>query len=69
MRAQLTIFIGRLPSGDQVIAPVHMAVADDAWPGQTLHTDWTLAARGLPVQAVRADVVLPWAQLPATGGR
>jgi hypothetical protein len=66
---QLTIFIGRLASGDQVIAPVHVEVADDAWPGQTLRTDWTLSAANLPAQTVQADVVLPWAQLPATGGQ
>jgi hypothetical protein len=66
---QLIIFIGRLPVGDQVIAPVQVEVADDAWPGQTLRTDWTLTATGLPAQAVQVGVALPWAQLPATGGQ
>lgn len=65
---QLTIFIGELAAGDQVIALVHSTVADDAWPDQTLRTDWTLVATGLPVQTAEAEVVLPWAQLPATGG-
>jgi hypothetical protein len=65
---QLTIHIGRLALGEQVIAPVSVEVAEDAWPGQTLRSDWTLAAPGLPVQSVLADLVLPWAELPATGG-
>ncbi len=66
--AKLSLFIGLLSSGDQIVAPVHVQVADDAWPGQSLRTDWTLTATGLPAQTVQADVVLPWAQLPATGG-
>lgn len=68
MPKRLTIFIGRLLSGEQVLAPVHVEVVDDAWPGQTQRTAWTLTATGLPAQTAQADVVLPWAQLPATGG-
>jgi hypothetical protein len=64
----LTILIGRLLPGDQIIAPVHMEVAGDVWPGRTLRTDWTLAATGVPAQAVEADLLLPWAPLPDTGG-
>ena len=67
--AQLTIFIGRLLAGDQLIAPVHVRLADDIWPGQTLQTSWTLSAAGLPDLSVQAGVVLPWAPLPATGGQ
>lgn len=66
--ARLSLFIGLLPAGEQVIAPVRVQVADDAWPGQSPRTDWTLTATGLPAQTVPAAVVLPWAQLPATGG-
>jgi len=65
--ARLTIFIGRLLAGEQVIAPVHTQVADDAWPGQTLVEDWTLSAVGLPPQTAQTSVVLPWVPLPATG--
>lgn len=66
---KLTISVGRVLAGEQVIAPVHVQVADDAWPGQTLRTDWTLTATGLPAQSVQAAVVLPWAPLPSTGGQ
>jgi hypothetical protein len=67
--ARLSLFIGLLRAGEQVIAPVHVQVAEGAWPGQSQRTDWTLTATGLPAQTVQAEVVLPWAQLPATGGR
>ena len=67
--ARLSLFIGLLAAGEQVIAPVHVRVAGAAWPGQSLRSEWTLTATGLPAQTVPAEVVLPWAQLPATGGR
>lgn len=66
--ARLAIFIDRLVAGDQLIAPVEMEVSADAWPGQTLRSEWKVIASGLPAQTVQAGVVLPWAQLPATGG-
>ena len=67
--SRLALFIGLLMPGDQVIAPVHLQVADDAWPGQSQRTDWVLTATGLPAQTLQTEVVLPWAQLPATGGQ
>nr|MBC7245589.1 hypothetical protein [Chloroflexota bacterium] len=67
MPGRLTLAIGRLAPGGQVIAPVVAVVAEDAWPGQLLRTDWTLTAEGMPAQQVEAMVELPWAELPATG--
>jgi len=66
--ARLTIFMGSLPAGDQIIATVHAQVSDDAWPGQTLRTEWALSAADLPTQTKPGVVELPWARLPATGG-
>ncbi|MBC7262693.1 MAG: hypothetical protein H5T63_11860 [Chloroflexi bacterium] len=59
--------IGRLLSGEQVIVPIQARVAEDAWPGQLLQTDWVLTAEGMPPQSAQAAVTLPWAELPGTG--
>ncbi|MBC7234018.1 MAG: hypothetical protein H5T68_12345 [Chloroflexi bacterium] len=64
---RLTLGIGRLLPGEQVIAPIGAQVVEDAWPGQLLQTDWTLTAEGMPTQNAQAAVELPWAELPATG--
>lgn len=65
--AQWHLTIGRLLPGEQVIVPILVQVAEDAWPGQLLETEWTLTADGIPPQRARAAVELPWAELPATG--
>jgi len=63
----LSLTIGHLPSGDQVIASVSAKVVTDAWPGQVLDTAWRATADDTLPQAVRTTVTLPWAELPATG--
>ncbi|MGC8787376.1 MAG: hypothetical protein ACP5Q1_08130 [Anaerolineae bacterium] len=66
--ARWRLTIGRLLPGDQVIVPIQTQVAEDAWPGQLLYTDWTLTAEDMPPQSAQAVVTLPWAELPVTGG-
>ena len=63
----LSLTIGCLPSGDQVIATVSAEVVTDAWPGQALDTAWRATADDSPPQAMRTSLTLPWAELPATG--
>lgn len=59
--------IGQLLPGEQVIAPILTRVAEDAWPGQLLRTNWTLTAVDMPTRHIEVFVELPWAELPATG--
>jgi len=63
----LTLDIGRLASGEQAIASVSAQVMPDVWPGQTLGTRWQVLAEDLEAQGVDTSLLLPWAELPATG--
>lgn len=65
--ARWHLSIGRLLPGEQVLSPILAQVAEDAWPGQLLQTEWTLTAEGMPSQSAQAAIELPWAELPATG--
>lgn len=64
---RLTLTMGYLSSGAQMIASVFTEVIEDAWPGQTVLTEWRVTADGLVPQSVQASLELPWAELPATG--
>jgi hypothetical protein len=65
---EVRLAVGRLAPGEQVIAPITVQVAADAWPGQTLRTGWILTATAQQTQTLAADLTLPWAPLPPTGG-
>ncbi len=66
--AFLALASSYLPSGDQVVAVILAQVVEDAWPGQTITTTWLVTADGLLPETVQANLELPWAELPATGG-
>jgi hypothetical protein len=63
----LTLTVGYLFSGDQVIASVATEVKPDTWPGQAIDTVWRAMAEALPLHSAQTSLVLPWAELPATG--
>ena len=64
---RLTLTIGHLPSGEQLISSVVCEVGENAWPGQTLLTLWMVTADDVPPQRAQARLELPWAELPAVG--
>jgi len=63
----LVLTIGHLSSGDQVIASVLAEVVPEAWPGQAVESTWRVRADDVPPQTVQTSLLLPWAELPATG--
>jgi len=64
---RLTLIIGHLFSGDQVIASVFAEVIEDVWPGQVLKTVWRVTADNAAPESEQVSLELPWAELPATG--
>ncbi len=63
----ITLAMDGLQSGTRYVAAIRLQVAEDVWPGRVLTITCTAGGEAVPSQAVTCVLVLPWAELPATG--